>query len=715
MNGRIVIRPPPMIVRRCIECGDRSTISTQGGSAMDADTERSRLRHGLRRLTATCRNGWEVMRFGGLVQDEPPSPYEVVDSTPTYRLRRYFPDIEPGGPIALFVPPLMYTADVFDIDIAAGPVSTLQRAGLAPWVVDFGSPATEENGWRRDLADHVLAVASAVEYLRAQSNRDVHLIGYCQGGMFCYQAAAYLQGVGVASIVTIASMVDWDASSVPFGPRVAGYCADRVGSSPPITDPWLQVWFNLVNPVTRMKRRISLLRQLHDREAMLPNERRRRFVAGEGRLGYPGPAAADLLRQFAKNNRLLQGGFVIRGEALTLADLTCPILAIVGLVDQLAPPAAVRGIRRAAPAASVYEVCVDAAHYPLVAGDPAETVTWPSTVDWIRWLEDGGAQPESIVPMAESNFRPPERETLLERWRFAGPPQARLGPVWPGRRVSLGRVAAERAPASECLIHDGRVHTAEAVNRRIDDLVRSLIAAEVRPAAEVGVVIGPHPGALVVLAAVSRLGAVAVLVPTGEDLEAALLLSGVTTVISDADHLPSLRGLRPQVLVFRDDPESGHPDATSGGLATDLGAIDPARVRLPDWYTPNPGRARDVAFRCVFRSDRGLAVETITNHQWAVSSYSCAASMGLSSRDTMYIPATLGVPSDLAKLGGALAGDARIAFPGATNRTALADYVRRYGVTWIAPAGAEPVRASAGIPREDRCNTADHALDVTQR
>ncbi len=42
----------------------------------------------------------------------------------------------------------------------------------------------------RTLDDHVRAVADAVEIVRRTTGRDVHLAGYSQGGMFCYQAAA---------------------------------------------------------------------------------------------------------------------------------------------------------------------------------------------------------------------------------------------------------------------------------------------------------------------------------------------------------------------------------------------------------------------------------------------------------------------------------------------------------------------------------------------
>jgi len=50
------------------------------------------------RLLATAQNGLEVLRYGGLETGAVPSPFQIVESVPMYRLRRYFPpDSRPGG------------------------------------------------------------------------------------------------------------------------------------------------------------------------------------------------------------------------------------------------------------------------------------------------------------------------------------------------------------------------------------------------------------------------------------------------------------------------------------------------------------------------------------------------------------------------------------------------------------------------------------------
>ena len=50
------------------------------------------------RLVATAQNGLEVLRYGGLETGAVPSPFQIIQSVPMYRLRRYFPpDVRPGA------------------------------------------------------------------------------------------------------------------------------------------------------------------------------------------------------------------------------------------------------------------------------------------------------------------------------------------------------------------------------------------------------------------------------------------------------------------------------------------------------------------------------------------------------------------------------------------------------------------------------------------
>src|SRR5690606_29895438 len=107
------------------------------------------------------------------------------------------------------------------------------------------------------------------------------------------------------------------------------------------------------------------------------------------------------LKQFVAHNRMMLGGFVLRDQPISLAELTCPVLAFLGEVDDIGQPAAVRGIVRAAPNADVYEASLYAGHFGLVAGSVATERTWPLVLRWIQWAAGDQPLPEEIHPMTE--------------------------------------------------------------------------------------------------------------------------------------------------------------------------------------------------------------------------------------------------------------------------------------------------------------------------
>ena len=120
---------------------------------------------------ATAQNGLEVLRLGGLETGAVPSPVQIVESVPMYKLRRYFPpDSRPGatpvGPPVLMVHPMMMSPNMFDVTRDEGAVGILHAAGLDPWVIDFGEPDKVEGGMRRYLTDHIVALSEAVDTVK---------------------------------------------------------------------------------------------------------------------------------------------------------------------------------------------------------------------------------------------------------------------------------------------------------------------------------------------------------------------------------------------------------------------------------------------------------------------------------------------------------------------------------------------------------------------
>ncbi|HEX5142941.1 MAG TPA: acyl-CoA synthetase, partial [Mycobacterium sp.] len=688
------------------------------------------------RLISTAQNGLEVLRLGGLETGAVPSPYQIVENVPMYRLRRYFPpDSRRRGhprPPVLMVHPMMMSANMWDVTREDGAVGILDADGIDPWVIDFGEPDKVEGGMRRNLADHVVALNDAIDTVKRTTGQDVHLAGYSQGGMFCYQTAAYRRSKDLASIITFGAPVDTLAAlpmGIPpnLGAVAADFMADHVFNRLDIQGWMARTGFQMLDPIKTAKARLDFVRQLHDREALLPREQQRRFLDSEGWIAWSGPAVSELLKQFIAHNRMMSGGFAINGQLVTLSDITCPVLAFIGEVDDIGQPPSVRGIRHAAPHADIYETLLRAGHFGLVVGSKASEITWPTVGGWVLWLSEQATRPANITPMSdrlpERQDAPAERgvpmgarvvhgvgeasEVALALARGAAgavvaanksmrtlavetvrtlPRLARLGQINEHTRISLGRIISEQArgaPDGEFLLFDGRVHTYEAVDRRINNVVRGLIDVGVRQGGRVGVLMETRPSALVAIAALSRLGAVAVLMTPDSDLAAAARLGGISQIITDPTNLEAAQRLSLQVLVLGGG-ESRELQLPEDADVIDMERIDPDEVALPGWYRPNPGLARDLAFIAFTTAGGELVAKQITNYRWALSAFGTASTATLGHSDTVYCLTPLHHQSGLlVALGGAVVGGARIALSRGLCPERFVQEIRQYGVTVV--------------------------------
>jgi putative long chain acyl-CoA synthase len=703
----------------------------------------------LRHLGLAWQNALEIARAGRLSSPHG-LPYEVVHQEPSYQLRRYPSGDDGGGGHLLLVPPLMITAEIYDISPDASAIQLLQQQGVSTWVVDFGSPEHSEHGMQRTLDDHVRAVANAVDRVRTLSGRAVHLAGYSQGGMFCYQAAALRKGDGIASVITFGSPVDLHrATAIPdhiarqvvSGLRfLLRWPLSRLEGLPGVIS---STGFKLVSARKELEQFVEFVAKLHDRQALEKREAKRLFLRGEGFVAWPGPAFIKFVDDMVVANRLASGGFVIDGVAVSLADLRCPILYLVGDRDEIARPSAVRGIRHAAPAVTtMHEVLVPTGHFGLVVGSTASQITWPAVVDWMRWLDGAGPNPprakviahsqaqalttEPTVPDAGRDDDGDDDESigddftlaqdlmmgsshalwdrarelrdsasdLVQNLRWQVPRLARLRKLDDDSLISPGRALAEQAekiPDHTFFLWKGRAFTYGEAHRRVDAVVRGLIASGVRPGDRVGVMMRSRPSHLSAVTALSRLGAIAVLLSpdcSDESLPRIFDLGEFEYLVADPESAERAAHRFPGQVLALGGKGSGTPRQFSASVS-DLENLDPATVVLPAWYHPDPGRARDLAMIFVGANRHDAPrLARITNRRWAFSALGAAATCTLTTSDTVYCSLPLHHPAGtLVAAGSALIGGARLALASEFSAPTFWDEVRRYGASVVYYAG----------------------------
>lgn len=690
------------------------------------DSERllpSRLRGMLRNLRRGTRNALELVRKGRLGTAYH-ADHAVVHVGRDFRLRRYTSPDAPARSSAplLLVPPLMVTANIYDVSPEVSAVTYLVERGVDVWVVDFGAPEREHGGMERTLDDHVLAVDEAIDKVRDATGRDVHLGGYSQGGLFVYQTAAYRRSEGLASVITFGSPVDLRRNlPVPLHESIAegALRAGRALVSRPLDaieglpGALTSTGFKLVSARKEVKQVLQFFAILHDRAALERREPKRRFLGGEGFVAWPGPALRKFIDEVLVANRMASGGIVINRRTVTLADITVPILYFLGTHDEFARPRSVRAIRQAARDAEAVEISMDAGHFGLVVGRRALQISWPAVVEWIAW-HDGGPRPEYVAtsPRVHRTPRPPltrlaaeitaglwERigdisldvVDVVEHIRWQLPRVVRLRGVDNDTRISVGRILAEQAtdiPDEPFFLWHGRAFSYAEANRRVDQVATVLVNRGVSQGDVVGVLMGNHPDYLTTVTALSRIGAVAALLPREHALlRQALDLVSVTRMVADPAHASIALELATSEVLCLGGRRS---DASSADGAVDLDALlDPRVDAPPAGVAPNPGRGADAAL-VLFptRGNGSVRAARVSNRRWAVSALGAAAAGKLKPTDTVYCCLPLGHPTAITvAVAGAMAGGTRLALADTFEPARFWDDVRRYGATVVYYAG----------------------------
>ena len=688
-----------------------------------------------KRFRASSRNALELVRLGRL-GDPYGAPYEDIDEAEHHRLRRYATCDVKDAPPALLVPPLMVTAEVYDVSSETSAVTALGALGVQVFVVDFGAPEVETGGMTRTLDDHIRGILRSIDRVRAMTGRDVHMCGYSQGGMFAYQAAAHRRSEGIRSLVTFGSPVDIHRGL----PATSEFTGALVRTFEPLTN-WIlerveglpgtltSTAFKMLSPRKEIQSRVEFVRQLHDRNALVRREGRRRFLGGEGFVAWPGPALRMFFEEFIVNNRMLRGGFVIDGRAVSLADITCPILAFVGESDEIARPESVRAIAQAAPEADVEFVKIPAGHFGLVVGSRAMKTTWPTVAQWIHYREGNGPRPDALLEQEKRGADDPETadfdieiellfDTIartvragarrigdmvastsdaMDAVRYQEPRLRRLSQLNADTRISPSRELASRAAeepdATFFLWHD-RAFSYRAADVRVSNVARGLYSCGVRPGDRVAVIMGSRPSFLTMVSALGRLGAVAVIVPpdaNGEEVRRALEALQVKHFAAEPENgVRWHAALGKMVLVLGGG--SGERKLAAG--LVDMEAIDPAAVMLPATLELDAGLARDLSMILLRPAESGeLRAARITNHRWALSALGAGAACTLKPGDTVLSCVPLHHPTGiLVSVGAALVAGSRLALAEHFSpHTFLAD-ARRAGATVVFYAG-EMLRA----------------------
>jgi polyhydroxyalkanoate synthase len=285
----------------------------------------------------------------------------------------------------LLVPSLINRWHVLDLSAERSLVRALARAGLRPYVVDWGDPGPIERAY--DCAGYVRRLERAIAHVRRSTGQRVAVLGYCMGGLLS-MGAAQRAADDVDRLVLMASPWDFHADRagqsfiVAFGPQLAKL-AEVAGELPVDV---LQMLFWSLDPW-------QVIRKFERFAAAAPDAGTTRdFVLLEdwlnGGAALAGPVARECLLGWYGENLPGRGEWKIDDVAIRPDRIGQPTLVLIPSGDRIVPPASAAAVcgPNGLPRADRRDLPLG--HIGMVTSGRAPDLCWAPLV---RWLTGEGA------------------------------------------------------------------------------------------------------------------------------------------------------------------------------------------------------------------------------------------------------------------------------------------------------------------------------------
>jgi len=350
---------------------------------------------------AAAVNLFDVLRRGHLA-DTTPQPATVIDQGPQRVVSRFEPN--PDAPTGrhdtavLLVPPLAAPALCFDLRRGCSVAQFLVDQGYPTYLVDYGEIAFGDRNlgvehWIRDV------LPQAVAAVHADHGGNVHLVGWCLGGLFALLSTADNPELPVASISAVASPLDMSLIPLvaPLRPlaqltvgRIVSALYRTLGSAPA---PIVAKMFQLSGFDKYVTRPIAVLNNITDGDFLAQIEAVDLFMGQM--LAYPGRTFGQLYHRFFRANALAQGTFDIDGRQIDLAAVQVPVLSVAGLGDGIAPKPSVHAIAEFLPQATLRDA--PGGHLGVLTGRAARDTTWRIVDEFLSATEASTARPANRI------------------------------------------------------------------------------------------------------------------------------------------------------------------------------------------------------------------------------------------------------------------------------------------------------------------------------
>lgn len=316
---------------------------------------------------STFLQGVSAYRAHPFRRPTPEDQYQTIWQNDIARLRYCGGTGEP----VLLIPSLINKPYIFDLLPHNSLRRTLQDAGFAVYLLDWGIPSPGHNRTVDDLMQNIL------HPILQQFQQPVHLAGYCMGGTLAL-AAAQLYPQYISKLVLLAAPWDFAPTRTHQWLQQNPLPLDYLLQYSPLIDvDVLQSVFAMLDPESTCKRLASFATETD------PN-RLERLVALEDWLADGIPLepgiCRTLLLDWHQNNQPLHHNWHVLNQPIVPENIQHPTLLISAARDNLVPPTSMAPLAETLPHVTWRNM--PTGHIGLMVGRHAKNV-FENVAQWL--------------------------------------------------------------------------------------------------------------------------------------------------------------------------------------------------------------------------------------------------------------------------------------------------------------------------------------------
>lgn len=317
------------------------------------------------------------------------TPKEVIWTLNKAKLYHYIPMVPPEKrrKIPLFlVFAIMNRPHVLDLRPGHSFVEYMLKRGYDIFLLDWGAPGPEDCKLKFD--DYTLEYLPRVvrKIKRVTGAQEFNMLGWCLGALISTLYASLRADDGLKNLILLTAPLDFTDKTAGGFIRWTSHqsfnadkLADAFGNIPgemidygakalkPVENfigSYLTLWDNIDNP--------KVVEAWHAMNTWVRDI-----------IPMSGAAYRQLINEMYKENRLMEGKLVIRGERVDLGKLRANLLNVIAESDHITPPCQSEGIMPKVGSKDKELFRVRGGHIGIMAGSGAEKNTWPHIEAWL--------------------------------------------------------------------------------------------------------------------------------------------------------------------------------------------------------------------------------------------------------------------------------------------------------------------------------------------